>query len=176
MGLRGRPTLVAVVLAVSLAATTSLATPAAAVHDSSGDGAADGTGGGGSDPTTDRNETASATTDRPARETTNATPRLNRTGESTVTVRVGEDDARMRIVVDFSLFSNMPAPGRLEFSTAGMLAGERVVAVEMGLSFLGVGDPLTFLGNPFSRFAVDAHSELSLPFLAESPDGEVRAT
>lgn len=94
-------------------------------------------------------------------------PVVNRTNESTVLIRIGDADARMRIEVDLSLFADLPAPGRLGFASAGLLAGERVVGVEFGVRFLGVGDPLTFVGNPFSRFTVEARSDLSLPFLSE---------
>lgn len=106
-------------------------------------------------------------TPSPAENSTETTPVVNRTNESTVLIRIGDADARMRIEVDLSLFADLPAPGRLGFASAGLLAGERVVGVELGVRFLGVGDPLTFVGNPFSRFTVEARTDLSLPFLPE---------
>lgn len=153
---RARAAVVLSVVAVLLATPTGAAAGLAHadVEDGSGGNATDASTGTGTAPTS-------------TADTTNATPTVNRTGESTVRIRAGGEDAHLLITLDLSLFTGMPGPGRLGFASSGLLAGERVVGVELGLRFLGVGNPLTFLGNPSSRFTVEAHSELSLPFLAE---------
>lgn len=113
----------------------------------------------------DRNaSTANPTSTAPA-------PRLNRTGESTVRIGVGGGDARMVILVETTALANAPGPGRLRFASIGLLDQERVVTVDLALRFVGVGDPLTFLSDPSSRFHLQVSSTLSLPFMPGSGAG-----
>ncbi|MFB6300267.1 MAG: hypothetical protein ABEH65_08415 [Halobacteriales archaeon] len=90
---------------------------------------------------------------------------LNNTGNSTYVIRIGNGSGRMVTVLNLSMFANLPDAGALRFRSYGLVNETRIVTVEVGIGFKGIGDIWTFLTNPFTRFGIEAQTSLRLPFL-----------
>ncbi|MFB6149125.1 MAG: hypothetical protein ABEJ48_05615 [Halobacteriales archaeon] len=123
-------------------------------------------------PSAEQSPPAPATQQTPMNETnwtvinqTAPNYRLNNTGNSTYVIRIGNGTGRMVTVLNLSLFGNLPNAGAFRFRSYGFVNGTRIVAVEIGIAFEGIGDLWSFFTNPFSRFGIEAQTSLRLPFL-----------
>lgn len=102
---------------------------------------------------------------------TNPNYRLNATGNHTYRISIGNGSGRMVVILNLSIFGNLPNAGTLGFRSYGFVDNERIIAVEFGIGFMGIGDIWSFFTNPFSRFGIEAQTTLHLPFL-DTSDGK----
>jgi hypothetical protein len=83
---------------------------------------------------------------------------------------VGTEGPHIELVVHTSLFSNLGGPGALGVEAVGTTGQYEVVSLRTGAVFAGVGDPETFLADPFSRFGLAFDYRFSLPMLGGGYD------
>ncbi|MFD1634670.1 DUF7332 family protein [Haloplanus ruber] len=92
--------------------------------------------------------------------------------DSGAPIVVGQEGPRMNLSVHTSLFRGLPGPGGVGISATGATERYQIVTLRAGVVFDGVGDPVGFLADPFSRFRTVFDYTLSLPMLSAAPGPE----
>lgn len=84
---------------------------------------------------------------------------------------IGTEGPTIDLSIYTSLFTNLGGKGAIGLSAVGHTGEYEVVSLRTGVVFAGVGDPATFLADPFSRFALAFDYTLSLPMLSAATGG-----
>jgi hypothetical protein len=96
-------------------------------------------------------------------------------GSERYQIVVGEEGPQMELIVDIGLLANFGTAGELGVTTVGTLPAattaeaaathnETVLRSRFGVDFAGVGDPVAFAANPFSRVTGHWNVTMNLPF------------
>ncbi|WP_199174836.1 DUF7332 family protein [Halegenticoccus soli] len=78
---------------------------------------------------------------------------------------VGTEGPRIDLLVHTSLVTNLGGPGAFGVEAAGSTGRHRIVALEAGVLFAGVGDPARFLRDPLARFSIAFRYEFRVPMV-----------
>jgi hypothetical protein len=83
---------------------------------------------------------------------------------------IGTEGPHIDLLVHTSLVTNLGGPGTLGMEAGGTTGRYEIITLRFGVVFAGVGDPGTFLDDPFGHFALAFDYRFQLPMFGSDVD------
>ena len=85
---------------------------------------------------------------------------------------IGTEGPEIRMVLHFSMLTNLGGPGAIGIELAGSIDGPPIIELKTGVVFAGIDDVGSFLNDPFEPFAIAFDYRFELPMFGPSYDYE----